>query len=405
MEQSRLRKFFRACGHLFVCIILLVFVLWTVAALYFDIRIAWLRIPFVVAYLLAVGAVLILVKGFWRRVLGCLACALVVMLWWLSLRPSNYANWQTDVSRTAWAEVNGSIITINDLRDCDYRAEFDYTCQWQAKQVNLDDLRGLDLFVDYWGSPWIAHTILSFDFGNGNHVPFSIEARRQVGQEYSAIRGFFRQFTLISIVSTERDVVRLRTNYRKDEDLYLYHTTATLPFARTLFLDYIALTNDLHDHPRWYNAITNNCTTEIFQLAAMRAQPFKLAILLNGKGDEMEYKEGNLATDGLSFEELKRRAYINPAAKAANQDADFSARIREERPGFMPLKKTNSDNGRMCTRKMSHAGFFAGPSTTPMTTLSFHSGGALGQSDAPSREALFAMGLLLLFYSTRNGIR
>ena len=338
MEQSRLRIFFRACGHLFVCIILLVLVLWTVAALYFDIRVAWQRIPGIAVYLFALVAALVFFKGFWKRVAGCVACALVVMLWWLSLKPSNYADWQTDVSRTAWTEVNGNIVTIHDLRDCDYRAEFDYTCQWQTKQVNLDDLRGLDLFLDYWGSPWIAHTMLSFDFGNGNYVPFSIEARKRVGQSYSAIRGFFRQFTLITVVSTERDVVRLRTNYRKGEDLYLYHTTATIPFARSLFLDYIGLADDLHDHTKWYNAITDNCTTQIFQLQAMRSQPWKLAILLNGKADEMSYKKGNLATDGMPFDELKRRAYINPAAQTANDDPNFSARIRAGRPGF-PLQR------------------------------------------------------------------
>jgi hypothetical protein len=337
MKQSQLRKFSRACGYLFVCIVLLVLILWTTTALYFDVRIGWLRIPGIAVYLLALIAALVFCKGFWRRVAGCMACSLIVMLWWFTLAPSNDENWQADVSRTAYAEVNGNIVTIHDLRNCDYRAEFNYTCQWQTRQVDLSDLRGLDLFVDYWGSPWIAHTILSFDFGNGNYVPFSIEARKQVGQEYSAIRGFFRQFCLISIVSTERDVVRLRTNYRKDEDLYLYHTTATLPFARALFLDYVGLTNDLHDHPKWYNAITDNCTTQIFQLESMRGQPFNLAILLNGKGDEMEYKKGNLATDGLPFDELKRRAYINPAAKAANDDPDFSARIRAGRPGFGQL--------------------------------------------------------------------
>jgi hypothetical protein len=333
-KPSWLRKFFRACGHLFVYAILLVLVLWTAAALYFDVRIAWLRIPCVVLYLLALIAVFIFFRTFWRRVLVSIACSLIVILWWLTLKPSDNENWQADVSRTAYAEVQGNLVTIHNLRNCEYHAEFDYTCQWETKQVNLDDIRGLDLFVDYWGSPWIAHTILSFDFGNGVHVPFSIEARKQVGQSYSAIRGFFRQFTLISVVSTERDVVRLRTNYRKDEDLYLYHTTATVPFARDLFLDYIGLANDLHDHPRWYNALTDNCTTQIFDLKTMQSQPFSLAILLNGKGDLMEYRKGNLATDGLPFYDLKVRAYINPAAQAADEDADFSARIRAGRPGF-----------------------------------------------------------------------
>ncbi len=333
-EASQLRKFFRICGAIFVCVVALLLALWAVAALYFDVRIAWLRFPCIAAYLLAMIAVLVYVKGFRRRILGCALCSLIVMLWWFTLRPSNYGDWQGDVARTAHAEINGNLVTLSSVRSCDYLAELDYTCQWLTRQVDLDKLRGLDLFMNYWGSPWIAHTILSFDFGDGHPVSFSIEARKHAGQSYSAIRGFFRQFTLISTVSDERDVVRLRTNYRKGEDLYLYHTTATLPFARALFLDYARFTNQLNDHPQWYNALTGNCTTEIFHLETMRSQPFDIAILLNGKGDVMEYRLGNLAGDGLPFDELKKRAYINPAAKAANDDPNFSIKIREGRPGF-----------------------------------------------------------------------
>lgn len=319
-------------------LVLLIATLWAVAALGFDVRIAWLRIPCIALYLVAVGAALFYGKHFWRRVGAAFFCFAVVLAWWLTLRPPQDADWHPDVSRTAWGEVNGNIVTIHNLRLCTYRAEFDYTCQWQTRQVNLADMRGVDLFVDYWGSPWIAHTIVSFDFGNNNRIPFSIEARQRAGQQYSAIRGFFRQFTLISVASDERDVVELRTNYRKDENLYLYHTTATKAFARELLLDYIGLTNALHDHPKWYNAVTHNCTTQIFDLKAMQGQPRSLAILFNGKADEMEYKLGHFVTDGLSFEELKRRAYINPAAKAADDNPDFSELIRVGRPGFVPAK-------------------------------------------------------------------
>lgn len=307
---------------------------WAVAALYFDVRIAWLRIPCVVLYLASLGAAFFYARHFWRRVGISFLCFAVVLAWWLTLKPPQYADWQTNVSHTAWAEVNGDSVTIHNLRLCDYRTESHYSCQWQTRQVNLADLQGVDLFLDYWGSPWIAHTILSFDFGNNNRVAFSIEARKRVGQDYSAIRGFFRRFTLISVVSDERDVVRLRTNFRTGEDLYLYHTTATRPFARELLLDYIAFTNRLHQQPEWYNAVTRNCTTQIFELKAMKGQPLNWAILFNGKGDAMEYKLGNLAADGLSFNDLKRRAYINPAGKAADDDPDYSERIRAGRPGF-----------------------------------------------------------------------
>ncbi len=337
-SRSPSARLLRTTGIAAISAILLLLAAWAAAALCFDIRIAWLKIPYAAAYLFASGATIVFFKRFWSRVTGILGCFLVVLTWWLLLKPSNHENWQPDVSRTAWAEVNGSQVAIHNFRSCDYRAEFDYTCEWQTRQVDLNNLRGLDLFLDYWGSPWIAHTILSFDFGGGNRVAFSLEARKQVGQSYSAIRGFFRQYTLISVISDERDVVRLRANYRTDENLYLFHTTATLPFARSLFLDYIGLANQLHDRPEWYNALTRNCTTQIFYLESMRNQPFNLAVLLNGKGDEMEYKRGNLAGDGLPFDQLKRRAYINPPARAADHDPNFSERIRQGRPGFSAVQ-------------------------------------------------------------------
>lgn len=328
-ETRLLQKIWRG----FVWFVLLLMTIWAVAALSFDVRIAWLRILCVIVYLTAIAAVLRL-RCFRYRALGCLGCFVIVLGWWLSLQPSNEGSWQADVSRLAYAEVRGDHVTIYNTRSCVYRAEFDYTCSWPTREVDLDQIRGMDVFVDYWGSPWIAHTIISFDLSGGQYVSFSIEARKHVGQSYSAIRGFFRQFTLISIVSDERDVVRLRTNYRVGEDLYLFHTTATPAFARSLFLDYIGFTNNLHDHPQWYNAATSNCTTEIFALKTMRSLPRNWTILLNGKGAAEQYREGNLAGDGLPFDELFKRAYINPAAKAADKNPDFSEKIRQNRPGF-----------------------------------------------------------------------
>jgi hypothetical protein len=304
-------------------------------ALAIDLPFPRLRILAPVLY----GLVLVFVLFRWRgrpgrQLAGGLVCFAAVLTWWLTLRPSNEGQWQLDQSKTAWAVVQANEITIHNLRHCDYRTELDYTCQWLTRTVDLNQIEGVDLFMNYWGSPLIAHTILSFHIRGEAPVAFSIETRRQVGQTYSALLGFFRRFTLISVVGDERDLVRVRTNYRQGEDLYLYHTTATPEFARSLFLNYIGMTNQLHDHPQWYNALTHNCTTEIFTLKSMKTQPWDWRILLNGKGDEMAYERGLIATGGLPFKELKQRAWINPAARAANDDPDFSARIRENRPGF-----------------------------------------------------------------------
>jgi Domain of unknown function (DUF4105) len=201
----------------------------------------------------------------------------------------------------------------------------------------MSNIRGVDLFITWWGSPWIAHPITSFDFGDQGHVAMSVETRQTVGQSYSALRGFFHQYTLAYFVSDERDVIRLRTNYRKDEEVYLFRTTVAPPLARQIFLDYLERVNSLHEHSEWYNALTNNCTTNIAMSAAeARNVHVRLdwRILLNGKMDEMLYERGGVVTDGLSLAALKEQAHINAAANAADKSPDFSRRIRDGRVGF-----------------------------------------------------------------------
>ena len=268
----------------------------------------------------------------------------VVVIWWLSLKPSNNQNWQPDNAETAYADINGDQVTIHNFRNCDYRTETDYTCDWETRSYNLQNLSGADIFITWWGSPWIAHPIVSYDFGDQGHVAMSIETRNAVGQEYSAIRGFFRQYTLTYIVGDERDVIRLRTNYRKDEEVYLFRTRLTPQKARKIFLEYLERVNNLHAQPEWYNALTNNCTTNIAVSASeadQAATRLDWRILLNGKADEMMYERGSLVTGGLPLSTLKEQAHINSAARAADANPEFSKAIREGRVGFTETSLRN----------------------------------------------------------------
>jgi hypothetical protein len=318
--------------------------LWAAAALYFDLPLAALRTAAAFMYLVLVIGLLIFFKARWRGIVLSIGAFVVVLVGWLSLKPSNNRDWQPDVAETAWAEINGNQVVIHNLRNCDYRSEFDYTPHWETRTVDLSNLRGIDIFITYWGSPWIAHPIVSFDFGEQGHVALSIETRKEVGRTYSAIRGFFRYYELIYTISDERDVVRLRTNFRHGEDVYLFHTRATPEQARVIFLDYLARANRLRDHPEWYNALTNNCTTNIvpYVADARKTKPrFDYRILLNGKADEMMFERGDIATDNLPLAELKENAHINPAAQAADNSPDFSRRVRIGRPGFSDSKPGN----------------------------------------------------------------
>lgn len=310
---------------------------WAAAALYVDFPVVGAR------WLAAAGYASLSIAGLiflprWRyKLLSCVAAFAVVLAWWLTLAPSNDRHWQPDVAMTAWAEIDRDHVTIHNVRNFDYRTETEYTPHWETRSYDLADLRGVDLFVTYWGSPWIAHPIASFQFGDADHVAISIETRKEVGEEYSAIRGFFRQYELIYVVADERDVIRLRSNYRTGEDVYLFRTEATPAAARALFLSYLESVNELHQKPTFYNAVTSNCTTNIrvhtHAIAGYSPAPWDWRLLLSGKADEFAYQYGRLA-GGLPFDDLKRAAHINGSARGAGDSTDFSSKIRRHRPGF-----------------------------------------------------------------------
>jgi hypothetical protein len=311
---------------------------WAAAALAIDLPVSALRLPGAIVFGVAVLAALIFVRGVWRKMLACVVGFAAVLAWWLTLQPSNDRAWQRDVAQTPWAEIDGDRVTIHNVRNFDYRAEFDYIERWEDRTYDLSQIRGADIFLTYWGSPWIAHPIVSFQFGDDDHVAFSIETRKEGGEDYSAFKGFFRQYELIYIAADERDVIRLRTNYRTGEEVYLYRTRATAEAARGIFLDYLRSATEMHDRPTWYNALTSNCTTNIRIHTKVAAgdgfAPWDWRLLLNGKSDEFAYEYGRFVDDGQPFEALKQQAHINEAARAADQAEDFSARIRQGRAGF-----------------------------------------------------------------------
>ncbi len=302
---------------------------WGAGALYYDLPIAWLRLPLALVYGLATMAALFLIKPRGRAVGLVAAGFAVVLAWWFTIRPSNEGNWQPDVAQLAWAEINGDEVTLHNVRNNDYRTETDYTARWETRTVRISQLTGVDLAINYWGSPWMAHPIVSFQFADAPPVCFSIETRKQVGQTYSAIGGLYRQFALIYIVADERDVIRLRTNYRHGEDVYLYRTTMSASQAQERFYEYLRSLNEIREHPRWYNAITTNCTTSIRdQHPTADRIPWDWRLLLNGKADELMFERHTIVTAGVPFPELKARSLINPRAKAADALPNFSELIR-----------------------------------------------------------------------------
>jgi hypothetical protein len=261
--------------------------------------------------------------------------SVLVLAWWSTITPSNQRAWQPDVARLPSAEIEGELVTLRNLRSFDYRSATDYTERWYDKTVDLSELDSVDLIAVYWGSDDIAHTMASFGFA-GEPVTISIETRKEQGEEYSTLAGFFRRYELYYVVADERDLVGLRTTYREPtEDVYLYRVHMPRENMRRLFLAYLAEINSLNERPEFYNTLTTNCTTNIVQhIRSFREDlPLSWKMLASGHFAELVYEYGAL-DQSLPFAELRRASLINERARAPDGAADFSRRIRAGLPGM-----------------------------------------------------------------------
>lgn len=325
----------RASLTLLIAIVLVAMTGWGALAIYYsnlpgeDIR-RLLAFAFIIF-----GAALLLWFLFsakrMRPLLVFLAAFLVLVAWWSTIPPRQNRDWAPEYARLPHATINGDLITIHNIRNFDYRTETDFTPRYYDKTFDLRQLDSVDVIASYWMGDAIAHTIISFGFSGKDFLAISIETRRERHESYSSIAGFFKQYELFYVVADERDLIRLRTNYRKDppEDVYLYRTVASGTNARRVFLDYIKEINSLAKRPEFYNSLTTNCTTSILTHTRVNPDhlPLSWKVLLSGYVPAYLYENRRIDTS-LPFEELKRRSHINAAAQAADRAPDFSQRIR-----------------------------------------------------------------------------
>jgi hypothetical protein len=314
---------------------------WGAGALYYSplpgqIPRAALAVVFVGATALA----FLLLPNRRRTLAGFLFVFAVLVALFLNIPASNDRDWQPEVSVTPYATVNGDLVTVHGVRNFDYRTETDFTPRWETRTYDLRKLDSADIIAVYWAGKAIAHVMVSFGFQGKDYLAVSIETRKEKGEDYSTLAGFFRQYELVYIAADERDVIRVRTNYRQpQEDVYIYRTRAPLRNIRRVFLDYIKTMNDMHERARFYNTLTTNCTTSILMHARMNPEspPMSWKILLSGYVPDYLYELGRIDTT-MPFAELEKRSLVNARAHAADKNPDFSQRIREGLPKPPPLQ-------------------------------------------------------------------
>ncbi len=271
----------------------------------------------------------------WRSAGAVTAVLAVVTSGYMALvRPSNTRDWQPSFSRNPVAEIDGSMLTVRNVRDFRYRSETDFDAVYVDETYDLSKLEGVSLAMVHWGSDAIAHTMVTFRFSDGKALAFSMETRLDKHDVQGALPGLFRQFELLCIAGTERDLLGLRTNFRHEE-VYLYPVESPPSNTRRLLLAMADKINGLAAHSEFYNTLTSNCTTALIPVLNRSGEmPCDCKLFLNGYSDLAAYDAGILRLDysGEGFDELKRRHHVNSKVDRLDIYApgfDYSAAVRE----------------------------------------------------------------------------
>lgn len=281
----------------------------------------------------------------WRRRTGRALLAYgiafaVLLAWWVRIEPSDSRAWADDVTRHVVSRQEGSVLTLTNVRNFDWRSDTDYTPRWETRRYDLDKLQSVDMAVSYWMGPAIAHTLVSFGFDDGRggseQLAFSIEIRKEKGETFSAVAGFFKKFELSLVAADERDLLRVRTNVR-GEDVFLYRVAMTPESRRALLLAYLAEADALTKAPQFYDTLFANCTTIVYGMAQriVGGLPMDWRLLASGYLPEYLYDMGALAP-GHDLEALRAAGRITLRAQAADTDPAFSKAIRRGVPGMAP---------------------------------------------------------------------
>jgi len=276
------------------------------------------------------------------------ALLLVLLLWWIRIAPQQERDWADDVAHITQLRQDPAApdrVVLQDVRNFSWRSETDYTPRWETRPYDLRQLRSVDLAVSYWMGPAIAHTLVSFGFADGEQLVFSFEIRKEKGEAFDALAGFFKRYELALIAADERDILAVRTNVR-GEQVHLYRVAMSQDAMRGLLLSYAQQAAQLHTQPRWYHTLTANCTTIVWDMAQRLVGGLPLDWRLLASGYLPEYLQAvHALTPGQPLSQLRsvgditaRAQQWQPPTGADDRAAriDFSRAIRSGMPPLVP---------------------------------------------------------------------
>jgi Domain of unknown function (DUF4105) len=264
---------------------------------------------------------------------------LLGLFWYFGLPAKQDRDWNPEVAQILSYEREGDHVRLHHVRNFNWHADGSYDERWETRQFDLNQITGVNIITSYWMGPRIAHTLVSFDFANSQPLTFSIEIRKQKNEEFSTYGGFFRKYELSLIAADEKDLIYTRSNIR-GEHVYFFPVNMSKTERRALFEEYLRKADELKSQPKWYNSLTSNCTTLVFDMVqAISKRPFPADYRLLASGYLPNYLyDLNAISHDLTIKQWYEIAYINPrVSKLKNiSSTQYSDLIRQGIPKPAP---------------------------------------------------------------------
>lgn len=265
-----------------------------------------------------------------RRLAGIVvALCAIIALYTFMFQPSNEQEWNADQLILTTASFEGDLMHAYNVRNISYRTPSDYDIRHYNATYNVSELERVWFLVEPFASKGAAHTLVSFEFSDGRFLAVSVEIRKEQGEQFSALKGLFRQYELMYVIADEEDVIKLRSNYRNDT-VYLYPVNTTQERAQSMLISMLSRANALARQPAFYNTLTSTCTTNIVKhanIVAPERVPFDWRLLAPAYADEYAFEIGLLAVNATTIEQAREQHKINERAMDESL-GPFSQRIR-----------------------------------------------------------------------------
>jgi Domain of unknown function (DUF4105) len=268
-------------------------------------------------------------KTIWSALL--IVPALIAVIVYLCIQPSHQREWVPEQATMPRIEFHDQHVLIHDIRNSHYRSSNDFDLAYYSKLFDLNHIESVWFIVEPFSS-WkgLAHTFISFGFKDNTYVAFSIEVRKEKDETYSPIKGLFKQYELIYVIGDERDLIKLRSNFRKNE-VFVYPIRTSQDKIRSMFVNMLKRVNQLNEQPEFYHTLTNNCTSNLVEhvndIAPGRI-PFSFNSVLPGYSDQLAYTL-KLINTNLPLEAIRPHFKINDRAEQYGEEDNFSEMIRQ----------------------------------------------------------------------------